>query len=389
VFYVYAAPPGIWSGVFALSAGSIVIIVNLIKIEKITIESSKETDGQITFTSNRMGFIKKTITVKKSSVIYSQILPNEGNMGRWIILGIIFLSSFDVHIRIGLDLYPWTEIATLYLVSGVFTLSAAVIYLFGWNYKMHIVYNKDSTHYVLGLNIPKNQMNIINVIQNERVSNYGSAGFKEVLTGILIKQNAVPLFLGITFSIIGLITCLTDEVYLGEFTGIICWIFGLRVLSHLFVSAKSQIYSQNLPDPLSESKNDQDRKVGLRIEESIGLKNVSLVEMVCMFYLVIQSSKYLFYWVWFPDAGFIPLILGPALLLFAAVVVRIFQTKFISRFVIDKYKRTTQRLHGSLNLSKEFIATNKREMILNLAVIAIGLVIPFILYPMNLYYLIL
>ena len=120
--------------------------MNLIKIEKITIESSKETDGQITFTSNRMGFIKKTITVKKSSVIYSQILPNEGNMGRWIILGIIFLSSFDVHIRIGLDLYPWTEIATLYLVSGVFTLSAAVIYLFGWNYKMHIVYNKDSTH---------------------------------------------------------------------------------------------------------------------------------------------------------------------------------------------------------------------------------------------------
>ena len=48
---------GIWSGVFA-SAGSIVIIVNLIKIEKITIESSKETDGQITFI-NRMGSLKK------------------------------------------------------------------------------------------------------------------------------------------------------------------------------------------------------------------------------------------------------------------------------------------------------------------------------------------
>ena len=119
------------------------------------------------------------------------------------------------------------------------------------------------------------------------------------------------------------------------------------------------------------------------------LEDVSLVEMVCMFSSANPKSKYLFYWVWFPNAGFIPLILGPALLLFAAVVVRIFQTKFISRFVIDKYKRTTQRLHGSLNLSKEFIATNKREMILNLAVIAIGLVIPFILYPMNLYYLLL
>jgi hypothetical protein len=381
IFYLYAMPTGIWAGGIPLIIGIFVLIVNLVKLEKIQIAIKNQ--GEVSIDSFRL--LKRSISLQKDQIVLTQLGLTARNHRRWLVLGLIFLIIFDVHLLIGEDLHPYSPVGVYLFLCGIIALIGAIIYYIAWHYQFRIIYrtktNVSSELFEIILNLPMKKYHhyydLFSILSkttddSPKCSEYMVPTSPEIMN-----------LIGVLFITIGLFASLSLEYYLGEFTGILCWILGLYLMSYAIHHRKNLLsYHPSLIGEKAENGR-------LQIFNSIHFKYHSILESVGLFYLLIQSIKYLFHWYWFSSAGFNPVLFIAALVLFVLVFIRLNQSKYITKIAIGNRWLSILREYGSLLPIHSIFKNKYKDFVFNSLFILFAFIVTFVLYYYKLYYYIL
>ncbi len=388
IFYFYALPSAIWSGLFPAIFGAIFLIAFLARIKRIQITSNSEKDNEIQVIVKRSG-PNMMFSSNPNNLITYGVITRETKLLRWATFLALLQLVSGMHYTIGSKLLGFSFMGPILLYSGAGVFLAAIIFI---AFPRKVLFLKSRSNQI-AVDLPQ----IFGKITNNPVNIVAISSSSNSNRVHLIERNTKEKLLLASAVVLlswGIVLFALPELYFGEFSSAICMALGTKLLVRRYYGLAS-VSKQNKRRSVDRFASfDKDVFLVLKYPKNDQMDPFPLfsykrnfLELLCWWYMAAQSVKYIFRNLWVEGIGvdWLYLIAGFLIILIGSFVLTTPKTKnpfgsALDSLVISSVNSSDNRIYPIAN------AKSNVWFWVGILGFIVALILPFILYPLKLYW---
>ncbi len=392
VFYDYGMlvlfftlPHFFLTGMIPMLFGLLILLRNMLELEKVTLSSDDET-LKINVTWNKT-VREKTREIKITDIQYTEFKYRETKTKRWLMIITLVFFTIEADYQNAIDLLGHARIAPLLVLFTVLMFIGIVIFTF-FPRRFVEIGMKDEIILIPWKNQPPEKVEMLNQILKI------SSGVKkrnkplEILFSNILSH--LSSFILSLFLIFLAILLMVTPLFMGSFTRVLALTYGMKLLlktvnrsPYYCSSDKNKLYmgcSLSLTF-LQTVEAESDTKI------TFSPLRFHPFEILCIFYLISQATKYGFRIIWWPNMGFslIYFLIGIALVVL--LFIKWFNPSCVRIIDFEDYsiKIKETEIRSFMEKPSRFFANFKtirhdKNLMLSLIIFAIFVVGPILYY---------
>ncbi|MBN2154224.1 MAG: hypothetical protein JW839_22405 [Candidatus Lokiarchaeota archaeon] len=303
-YFVLPLPSYVWTSVAPLFVGSVLVIRALLLIERVSISRFNDV-----LRVAARGLITRCESISMEDARYVDIRHLESKVMRWLAAFGLFLLSYEIHFKNGMDLLGYAGVAPFLLLCFVVVCAALAIFIATPRQFLEF----GTGHKAVFVPLPGITQHRDVVAAVARLAGFhGEAVSKprdEGITRSVLKNDAFALITSIAFIAIGLVLMSNAAWFFGDVAVPAFMMLGAKWLKDVLVGDKTLVKV----DGTGQFRGYGVAFVTKRIlggngtdERVIGASTIHPLEILVYFYLMAQAVKHGFRFVIWPYLGFNP-----------------------------------------------------------------------------------
>ncbi len=357
IFFIFAFPTVLWVGVLPLLVGFACIFKAVPGSETISVEQNRES---VILRRKKWRTVMRNYP--RTEIKYISLQYHEPKTRRWLLVFTLFIYLIEVLFRNGMDLLGAAPVAPFLLLNVLLTAIGVVILIAFPRLFLEIGTDKD----IVSIPWPSygtsdaKKSTLLRYLGIDPASLQRPRPYNHLREAL--REDFSTFLFAVVLLFVGIILMLTPSIFYGQFTAPLAFTLGMKYLFQILNGGKLHVRETESAF-LGQSRELTffHGSIGsLERREVVSLANCHFVELLAYVYLISQSLKYGFRFIWWPFMGFGPVQFALGLILISLIFCKLFIPAHQIRCQLSCF---TLILRTILSIPQESIAVQNAPII--------------------------